>query len=508
MLKKSQGLVARLAKARCLGWCAARQIWSGASNKPPTLEPDPILEIDRRHDPEENIETTPPDDECVDLRGVWGIEFYTPAHVESLVEGFRKLGWDKGGRLGNPENLVGWLRDSRQHFYGGAWLNLYDYPAPLPKGVESTSIVCYSITPSLTCIVTRFDFAPCLRSRFDEALRSYRKTYRRPVKGGTQICGPRVQKSDDVFRIRNDISNLAARWYRENLPGVFSSDLLEDKMPICELIMLRKAEPFPESRDSEEFGSRGYLRILDLDYSPYAWRSIGKLGMKFSTRIIETISTARWEWDRQNYSVLAARKHDCDGNGKINGTDNLAASALVSRWAILPLLEAYGRHLNNIRDSITTRFGHQEGRETIEDLRALVQNADASMDIASLTTDLSSSIKDPTLFCSEILHLGPIEERIKWKSMAEFICLVIGEYTTKLCDMDQALRDITSQYGSLWAATESTRMQDLVIRMTWWIIALAIVSLVISMVSLTFSIGIGESISVFLNWLGSHELNW
>ena len=110
MLEKSQGLVAHLAKARCLGWRAALRIWNGASNKPPILEPDPILEIDRRHDPEENIETTPPDDECVDLRGVWGVEFYTPAHVESLVEGFRKLGWDRGGRLGNPDNLVEWLR--------------------------------------------------------------------------------------------------------------------------------------------------------------------------------------------------------------------------------------------------------------------------------------------------------------------------------------------------------------------------------------------------------------
>ena len=141
MLEKSQGLVAHLAKARCLGWRAALRIWNGASNKPPILEPDPILEIDRRHDPEENIETTPPDDECVDLRGVWGVEFYTPAHVESLVEGFRKLGWDRGGRLGNPDNLVEWLHGSRRHLYGGAWQNLYDYPAPLPKGVESTSIV-------------------------------------------------------------------------------------------------------------------------------------------------------------------------------------------------------------------------------------------------------------------------------------------------------------------------------------------------------------------------------
>ena len=230
--------------------------------------------------------------------------------------------------------------------------------------------------------------------------------------------------------------------------------------------------------------------------------------MKFATRITETISTARWEWDRQNYSVLVSRKHDCDGKDKINGINDLAASALVSRWAILPLLEAYGRSLNNIRDSITTGFGHQERRETIEGLGALVQNADASMDIASLTTDLLSSIQNPTRFCSKMPHLEPVEERLKWESVTEFICFVIGEHTTKLRDTDQALRDIISQYGSLLAVTESIRMQDLVIKMTWWIIALAIVSLVISMVSLTFSNGIGDSMSVLLNWLRSHELIW
>ena len=103
-------------------------------------------------------------------------------------------------------------------------------------------------------------------------------------------------------------------------------------------------------------------------------------------------------------------------------------------------------------------------------------------------------------------NLEPVEERPKWESIAEFICFVIGEHATKLRDMDQSLRNIVNQYGTLLAATEQIRLQHLVIRLTMWVMALAVVSMLISVASLMVGIEIGDFISAFLDWLGSLKL--
>ena len=50
-----------------------------------------VQELDQK----ENLETSPPNDEHIDLVCLWAAEFYTPSHHEKLVESFATLGWDK-----------------------------------------------------------------------------------------------------------------------------------------------------------------------------------------------------------------------------------------------------------------------------------------------------------------------------------------------------------------------------------------------------------------------------
>lgn len=82
-----------------------------------------ILPHARENDLEENARTTPPTDEFIDLRCIWAVEFYTPAHVSRLIAGFRDLVWDTEAFGGLP-SPVQWIQRRNQRLFGGGWLNL------------------------------------------------------------------------------------------------------------------------------------------------------------------------------------------------------------------------------------------------------------------------------------------------------------------------------------------------------------------------------------------------
>ena len=50
-----------------------------------------MLEMYRESDPVENLETSLPEDERIDMRCLWAVEFYTPSHVDKLLDSLRKL---------------------------------------------------------------------------------------------------------------------------------------------------------------------------------------------------------------------------------------------------------------------------------------------------------------------------------------------------------------------------------------------------------------------------------
>ena len=162
---------------------------------------------------------------------------------------------------GGKAQLLG-VRITRQFSESGSWLDLGTIRAvgdtrPWPRGDRTASLPMsvhyahgglYSFTPSLTCIVICFVFEDSFRNRLDEILRKDRQTFTRPVSRGHEVLDPERQKTEEVRLLRQEYANLAARWFRENLPGVFSSGLLGDQLPTCELLTLHKTEPFSRPR--------------------------------------------------------------------------------------------------------------------------------------------------------------------------------------------------------------------------------------------------------------------
>ena len=231
-----------------------RSIRKGLGRFVPKLEvnEDGIVGIVREHDPHENAATAPPDDEFVDLCCLWAVEFYTSDHMDSLVSSFRRLGWaadvDPDSHSTDP---VAWLHRLSRFPHGGGCMNLgvlvpqgsdlfplfppsHKHGVLLPAGVEYASAGIHDISPSLVSIAICFVFDEHYSARLDIALRTDRQTYTTPTLHGRRIHSPLTQKINHIGQIRTETSRLAAAWFSENLPGLFSSGLLGGALPICE----------------------------------------------------------------------------------------------------------------------------------------------------------------------------------------------------------------------------------------------------------------------------------
>ena len=451
-------------------------------------------DISRIFDLKENAETCPPDDESIDLCCMWAVEFYTPAHVDKLLAGLRKM--EIKNRSGIRPSPISQIQEWRQRSHSNAWLNLgiilpqetdnffssRSLTAPMPPHVEYATGGLFSLTSSLTCIVIGFVFEKDFSTQFDEALRKNRQTYRKPsrprkpFRRSYTIYSPVTQKTNHICQIRTEIAELAARWFRENLPGIFSSGILGGNLPTCEFVTLRKAKPFPlrSKGNALQSGSR-YLSVLDMHSTFNTWRSVDIPCLKFSEGRTGN-STPRY------HSILAVRESDLDSDrsARIHSIDR-EMQHLISRWAILPLLVGYSQHLNAIRDSALFRSNSRQNSTKI--LETLSHHVSYSVDIAAVTAELISYTQNHSWFGLNLGTFKPCDEKSSESddhTLTKGLCSAIEERATWLQKTDQSLRDHLTQYGSLLGAKENVRLQRTIRFLTWVILILTLLTVVLS----------------------------
>ena len=132
---------------------------------------DPYLKEHLKHyrkmDHKENQRTSPPENEVIDLKCLWAVEFYTPAHTDNLVNSFTKLGWNKEENTADLGNPITWLYGLRRYHRGNAWMNLgllipsnadsqilgRHRRVSLPTSIDYALAGMHSLSPSLMCIV-------------------------------------------------------------------------------------------------------------------------------------------------------------------------------------------------------------------------------------------------------------------------------------------------------------------------------------------------------------------
>ena len=271
---------------------SARKLLPSPFQKSETDSDEDSLRVYRERDAESNKETTPSDNEVIDLCCIWAVEFYTPSHMDALLTNVGRIGWNEEGFRG-LKDIRDWANRSREHPKGGGWENLgtirssginnstmkqvHQDALPPPHVTEIRGRL-FSITSSLACVIMMFRLQEEFATGFDTALRTDRQTYYSEISSHSRaIHEPEGQKIDHIRQIRDEMRSTVTKWFSTNLPGLFSSGLLEGEMPTCEFVTLRKTEPFPGTDHSAPY----FLRLLGLDLGIDAWSCVALPGLKF-----------------------------------------------------------------------------------------------------------------------------------------------------------------------------------------------------------------------------------
>ena len=485
-----------------------------------------MLRVYSERDAESNEETTPPDSEVIDLCCIWAIEFFTPSHIDALLAGVQRFGWKQEG-LRNLREIEEWIEKSGKPSPGvsGSWLNLgfvnssdslftgpsgtndttrsQVHPEALPPiHISEISGYLSSITSSLFCVIMCFVLDDDYSKKLDAVLNADRQTEYKISRHFRTILDPERQKVGDVKQVRHEIKGRVAKWFSVNLPGLFSSGLLEGDMPTCEFVTLRDAEPFPSIGNSAPY----FLRLLGLDFSDDVWTCKDIPGLKFSLRdwagrspqyhsilsMTERSLSDEYLQEAWNWSGRRARILFID--------DFLREGWLLQTSALLLMLEGYGNHLRAIRDSAPLKRGTRRNSVTVLD--NLASNVSFSIDIDAVTSELQSFSEPESRVRLRLPTFEPTESQ--WYpegyTLAESLCSAIAKRASWIQKMDRSLRDHGTQYGALVSAMENVRLQRQIKRFT---IALTVLTIVL----LSEAPGVQNILKTLYGWLQRFWLN-
>ena len=421
-----------------------------------------------KYDAKANASTKLPDSEYIDVCCLWAAEFYTPAHMESLDYNLRRLFRRNQHHTGTGIDPVAWLSTQRFRPYGGSSMNMgylrpasarpspgsYSTTANLPDSIESAHVDLFCLTPSIICITVCFVFDKELSPSFDRALRKDRETFLADHERFIQYHDPRTQKSDAIKQIRISLCERAETWFARNLPGLFSSGLLGSHLPTCEFITLREAVPVPDIKEDSVSGL-GFLHSLGLVNDTSAWRCVAIPGLKFT-------AIGEHQEDLRYHTTLAVREKDFDvalrefshsepRYARISYVDRMLP-ALLSNWAIQPMLAGYTQHVNEIRNSEMIRAG--KTRKAVQVLQNLNSHVSFCADISAVTSDLLRfGQQDLVLHCMEPFE--PCSDFPKDMRLSQVLDHEIRHYAKWLQATDKSIRDYLTQYGSILAATRT-----------------------------------------------------
>ena len=432
-----------------------------------------------------NGESTPPPEEHVDLRCIWGIEFYTPSHIDSLEARLQQLGWGKTQGIGARPDPIAWLRGLRRRRYSMSSLNLgvittetsTSFFGPtksvphLPHSVTYAQGQLTSLSPSLISIVMCFTLEESFSEEINNALRTDRRSYKIPNNIGYSIYDPYAQKRDAINEIRQDLRNTVHDWFEELLPGVFSTGL--GKIPTCDLIVSKTSHPLTAAETLGK-GAYDYLRWIGFYSGVDSWKRRGIEGLIFGIT------------DRGNHANISANSSDLkDSAGDYDGPHrsisidylNHFMGDTLQTWAILPLLDSYTAEIS--RD----RIPDEDEPEAILDF--LRSNTIIRSDIAALSSEISdTSFENQWTFSEayQFTRANPSSREMQ-RTLGEDLGVLIRNQAAWLRETDRFTRENAAQYGSLLASVENIRLQKSLKRLTWVLAGLAVLAAVMPVIA-------------------------
>ena len=436
-------------------------------------------DYDQAYDQRINRESTPPPEEHIDLRCIWGIEFYTPSHVDRLEADLRQLGWGEAQGFRDRWDPVIWLQGLRRHRYSVSGTNLGPLTAAtspnsfspmkfvprLPHQISYAQGQITSLSPSLISIIMCFTLEESFADEINSSLRNDRVSSRIPIDTGYLIHDPYRQKREDIEKIRSDLRNEISEWFEEFIPGVFSTK--RGSLPTCELIVSRLCQPFILG-ESPGRGAYDYLGLVGFHPNSDSWKNQQVPGL------ILDISS---EHLHANISVkesdIEAAASDYGGNrsGSIHYLNQFFSRTLQS-WAILPLLEFYTEEIS--------RSGLPDDDKPENILNFLHRTTLRRSDIAVLSAELSDELSWIWHEAIQFYRLTLLDE---YTTLGEELKVLVQKQADWLRETDRFTRENAAQYGSLLASVENIRLQKSLKRLTWVLAGLAVLAAVMPVIA-------------------------
>ena len=378
-----------------------------------------FLESLRSRDESRNESTSVPEGEYVDLYCVWGIEFYTPSHFDSLVSAFDQLTRNPSRRGLLYHDPVDWLHSLRPSRFSGRWMKLStfsptdepiyatgtQYKVPMPEYFRHAEAKLYSVSTSLTALVVCFVFADEYSESAYRLLQEKRQTQSIPNGDSYTIREPAGQKQDDIGRLRTDVSTSIAEWFREQFPGIFSSGLLKGKTPTCEFLTTRQATPFPTRSEREDLPHE-FMRLLDIGYGLDAWKLSDDAGLRFGTML---------GW--RHHAIMAIREDNLASavmesepqsrTGRVFYVD-LVGGEVVLAWAVAVLMDECMTQLVEARHGQVRQIGSRDRAATA--LRDIENEMLVAADVAAVASEVSEHAGEGELFRENAPHFVPVEQ--------------------------------------------------------------------------------------------------
>jgi len=441
----------------------------------------------RERDLTEVPASMPPSDQHVALKRVFAAEYYTPAHAERLVRAFKKLGWDSTGSSAFSRNSSDWVARSRRGLNGGAWINLGAIVNPgskqsfrdaaeteLPDGFNRAHAELFSISPSLSCLVVSFDTTIDAERKYEEIARSALGTKLVRTGRGFSIKDPKSRKSQAISENRECVRRSLLKWFRNNLPGVFSNNGKVEMFPTCELL-------FMDGMTLGESNSRIDLlnMYLGLDRHWGVWGSTHFQGLTFYNPVSHVES-------EKGHSALVIERSDLKAiDNKMYGGDSDEAylnrlsmdmPGFVCHWGIIPLLRLYNEELSEVRDSATFSGQVAKAADVLQRLQRVTSN---SIDVSLIANELPTAFQDTFWNDQDFASSAEGQQPISLTNAVTQRSLMLLE---RLAASDRTIRELLLQQGNLANALEAIKTQRTMSRLTMVMTVLTVAILILTAV--------------------------
>jgi hypothetical protein len=343
-----------------------------------------------------------------------------------------------------------------------------------------------SLTPSVTALVIAFVTTDESANQLDEPLRANYSTLTRRdplfrrldivryvLKNGQVRLGHRIHGPDNLRRgaVRSKVVTMqqeCVNWVRKYLPGMFAS-MRTVAFPTALLFVTEEIRPL-----TEEASKITAFRSLSIDREYDAWESSEWPGGRL-------VLPRSWD-DEGAQLVFACRRCDAfsDNAGYADPTSNgtIAHRAddlvrgLLSRWAVVHMLNSFHMRLASLRDKTARERRHRPIRD-LREFRSLARTA--LYDILASAQEVLDFIENDHAYRWEVMEMKYVRSlRDTQPELIEALRTSLRNRAQQIQRESELLRSILAVVTDVSQTIANIRIQRLVVFLTVLSLGLAL----------------------------------